>query len=211
MNDINVTKIPIHLNQWNKINQIMVFYKTIALTSILVVVMLIGYLFYNLSKPPIVIDCSNNLKRSMIVISDIPKITKNDIEELVKSYILQRYEWNSFIPAQILEKIKPLVTSGLLEKIEIDLKKSSNTNNKDNVSADANNNSSMKNVKQKILINNISIGEQKITVKFDRIVTIENLKLVSSLELAIEVIKGEITINNPFGIYINRIVEYEKN
>ncbi|MBF0363672.1 MAG: hypothetical protein HQK49_21820 [Oligoflexia bacterium] len=212
--------LPLHLNQWVVMNRILVFYKMTTLLMGIIATLSLGYVFYLSAQPPIVI--SNTQSGHHFVDAEItnPKITKSDLEEATKNFIHLRYVWMDLKPEEILNKLQPFITSGFLKKVEKNLqevsvisKKSKTDANASNIGSDSNgtNSNSSKVIKQRVLINKIEITEKTISAEFDRIIDVEGVKVVSTLSIDLEITTGEITYKNPLGLYINGVIEYEKD
>ncbi|MBF0299776.1 MAG: hypothetical protein HQK51_13710 [Oligoflexia bacterium] len=219
---------PLHLNQWVVINRILVFYKLIALITGIISILLTIHVLYLSAQPPIVIESGKS--GNHIVKADVtnPTITKIDLEEVTKNFIHLRYEWLEINPEHILVSLKPWVTTGLLKKIEKDLDElrlrnkkehdgdgseknnGSNSSNSSNNSGDSKDGGS-KTIKQRVLVNSIDVTEKSVKAEFDRIINIEGMKVVSTLQIEIEIIQGEITYKNPLSLYVNGVTEYDKD
>ncbi|MBF0362736.1 MAG: hypothetical protein HQK49_17085 [Oligoflexia bacterium] len=212
---------PIHLDQWVKINRFLVFYKFMAIFSMLIALLLIGNLIFTSLKPPLVIEnlSSGSGHKIWNAKYESLAITKDDINDLIRNFILARYEWSEFNIDKIADGIRPFVSEGLFKQIKKDLQnqqfKEINAPNEyggnNEASGNEKNRKLPKSINERVLISKIDIGDKSIIADFDRVIGIEGVKIVSSTQIALEIIEGEVTYKNPLGIYINGVTEHEKN
>lgn len=138
-------------------------------------------------------------------------ITDKEIKKAVEKFIKSRYEWDTFNLPEMMGNLSPLITSGLKEKIQSEL-----TSQKDSYGS----------ISQYVGKMKMSVDENgNVIGVFDRIIRItgkikDNLKLpslpekiplLSEGQVMVKVVKGAITTENPLGIYINSLVNYETN
>jgi hypothetical protein len=138
-------------------------------------------------------------------------VTDKEIKKAVEKFIRFRYEWDIFNISEMMGNLSPFITSGLKEKIQTEI-----TSQKDSYGS----------ISQ-------YVGKIKMTVDengnvigvFDRIIRItgkikdnvklpslpEKIPLLSEGQIMVKVVKGAITAENPLGIYINSIINYETN
>ncbi|MBF0300317.1 MAG: hypothetical protein HQK51_16475 [Oligoflexia bacterium] len=219
---------PIHLDQWVRINRFLVFYKFMAVISMLVTLLLFGHLIFTSMRPPIVIENQNDVHKFWSAKYENITMTKVDIENLVKNFILTRYQWNEFDIDKIVGGLKPWVNEGLLKQIRKDLQnqkvRDDSANTADGIDNNGNGNGNgnsgnrnaknkdlAKSIKQRILIERVDVGDQAVIVDFDRVIEIGGIKVLASTQIAVEISEGEVTYRNPLGLYINGVIEHEKN
>ena len=138
-------------------------------------------------------------------------ITDKEIKKAVEKFIKSRYEWETFNLPVMMSNLSPLITSGLKEKIQSEL-----TSQKD----------SYESISQYVGKVKMNVDENgNVIGTFDRILRItgkikdnvklpslpEKIPLLSEGQVMVKVVKGAITIENPLGIYINSLVNYETN
>ena len=138
-------------------------------------------------------------------------VTEKEIKKVAEDFIKRRFEWDEYSQVEIMANLTPLLTYGLKEKIADELKKQKD---------------SFKSISQ-------YVGKVQITVDadgnvvgvFDKILRITgNLKndstnlealqkipLLSESQILMKVVRGSVTLENPLGIYINSVVNYEQN
>ena len=176
---------------------------SLALANILFGVMLIGTIFSN----PLVILESDGEKLSFKSNRKEVTITEKEIKKLVENFIRRRFEWDKFSIESMMANLTPIVSSGLKSKIAEELAKEEK----------ASKYSAFSQYVGKI---NITIDEQNnIVGTFDKILRIhsklsgdlvlEKIPLLSEAQVMVKVITGMVTEENPLGLYINAVVNYE--
>ncbi|MFP5386025.1 MAG: hypothetical protein ACLGHN_08110 [Bacteriovoracia bacterium] len=172
---------------------------------------LLVILTYLLQSNPIVILEKDEEKLSFQGEKREIVVTDKEIKKAVEKFIKYRYEWETFSLPEMMGNLSPIITSGLKDKILSEVK-----SQKDSYSA----------ISQ-------YVGKIKMTVDesgnvigvFDRIIRItgkvkdnvklpslpEKIPLLSEGQVMVKVVKGAITAENPLGIYINSIINYETN
>jgi hypothetical protein len=176
---------------------------SLSLANIIFGVTLIGMIFSN----PLVILESDGEKLSFKSSRKEVTITENEIKKLVEKFIRKRYEWDKFSIDAMMANLSPIMSSGLKSKIADDLTKEEK----------ASKYSAFSQYVGKI---NITIDEQSnIVGTFDKILRIHNklsgdlgiekIPLLSEAQVMVKVITGMVTDENPLGLYINAVVNYE--
>lgn len=66
-----------------------------------------------------------------------------------------------------------------------------------------------RNMEQKIIVNQVSVGEEKLTVNADRIIKVGEVKTILSFPLNIKIASVDRTDNNPYGLKIAEITRIE--
>ena len=187
------------------------FLQKVSLGLVISNITLLVLLGVSLQSSPIVILEKDEEKLSYHGEKREIVITDKEIKKAVEKFIKSRYEWDTFNLPEMMGNLSPLITSGLKEKIQSELST------------------------QKDSYGSISqyVGKVKMTVDengnvigvFDRIIRItgklkENMKMPSLPEkitllaegkVMVKVVKGAMTAENPLGIYINSLVNYETN
>jgi hypothetical protein len=165
----------------------------------------------SLQRNPIVILEKDAEKLSFIGDQKEVVITDKEIKKSVEKYIRLRYEWEKFDSNETIDKLAPIITSGLKDKVlnEITAQKES-----------------YKAISQYVGSIKVSVDENgNIVGIFDRILRItgklkdglnlpglnEKIPLLSEAQIMVKVVKGTMTQENPLGIYINSVINYETN
>ncbi len=176
---------------------------SLSLANIIFGVTLIGMIFSN----PLVILESDGEKLSFKSNRKEVTITEKEIKKLVENFIRRRFEWDKFSIESMMANLTPIVSSGLKTKIAEELAKEEK----------ASKYSAFSQYVGKI---NITIDEQNnIVGTFDKILRIhsklsgdlgiEKIPLLSEAQVMVKVITGMVTEENPLGLYINAVVNYE--
>lgn len=137
-------------------------------------------------------------------------ITEEEIKKLVENFVRRRYEWENFSIKQVMASLSPLLSEGLKSKIADELEKEEKTSRYQDFS-------------QYVGKISISIDEShNIVGTFDKILRIhskitttggdlpiEKIPLLSESQVMVKVVKGAVTHENPLGLYINGVINYE--
>jgi hypothetical protein len=129
---------------------------------------------------------------------DVP-IEHEEVVEIIKRFIEKRYQWKKLNLDEVLHHIQPITTSGLLEKI------------KDDLLLFIKNDLSKKKFEQAVANIDVKISDNAVIASFDRVIRVDGLPLVAPLQLSLELIRGNRTRFNPIGLYINGIIEHQRN
>lgn len=186
-------------------------FKKIAVGSLLSVIILGFIVVYLLTVPAIVINENSGRVQSYAGERREIVITEAELKKIAHDFIKRRYEWDQYTPSEIITNIAPIVTSGLKEKLTVDIKKQSE---------------SFRAVSQYVGKVQMNIDpEGNIVGAFDKILritgnlkndssdqdSIQKIPLLSEAQVLIKVVRGSVTPENPLGLYINSVVTYENN
>ena len=186
-------------SQWITLNRVLMFYRYMSAVFIFLALGAWIMMAWSLLRDPFVVVL--NHKERIWVESekkDIP-IEREEIVEIIKRFIEKRYQWKKLNLEDVLHHIQPITTSGLLDKI------------KDDLVLFIKNDLSKKNFQQAVANIEVKVTESSITASFDRVIRIDGLPLVAPLGLSLELIRGSRTRFNPIGLYINGIIEHQRN
>ena len=186
-------------SQWISLNRVLMFYRYMSAVFILLALGAWVMMAWSLLRDPFVVVL--NHKERIWVESekkDVP-IEREEIVEIIKRFIERRYQWKKLNLDDILHHIQPITTSGLLEKM------------KDDLVLFIKNDLSKKNFQQAVANIEVQVSEKSVTATFDRIIRVDGLPLVAPLQLSLELIRGSRTRFNPIGLYINGIIEHQRN
>lgn len=187
------------------------FFKKLAMGSIASNAILGFVVGYMVLAPTIVIFESEKQVLSFSGERKEIVVTEKEIKKVAEDFIKRRFEWDEYSQGEIMANLDPLLTSGLKEKMAEELKKQHD---------------SFKSVSQYVGKVQITVdAEGNVVGVFDKILRITgNLKndstnlealqkipLLSESQILIKVVQGSVTLENPLGIYINSVVNYEQN
>lgn len=195
-----IDKLPVGAHaQWISLNRLMSFYRGIGVFFLFISIITWVMMGVTLLKDPIVVVLSQKDKIWVHGESKNVPIEKEDVIEMVKRFIESRYQWKKINLSEMLQNIHPLSTPGLFSKIEQDVanfvKKEMKT----------------KNFSQSVSQIEVFLDKNNIIARFDRIIRVNDLPLVAPLELSLQIISGSRTRLNPIGLYINGIIEHQRN
>lgn len=124
-------------------------------------------------------------------------ITEKDVEKFVREFLEQLFNWNQLAPEVIIRQVSPLVTSGLLERIRLELSQKVEKDFKG------------KTLSQEIVGVNVKVTPKEVIASFDKVLKINGVSIVIPSQMAFNIIRGGSTRWNPMGLYVNGIVEHE--
>jgi hypothetical protein len=186
-------------SQWISLNRVLMFYRYMSALFIFLALGAWSMMAWSLLRDPFVVVM--NQKERIWVESekkDVP-IEREEIVEIIKRFIEKRYQWKKLNLEDVLHHIQPITTSGLLDKV------------KDDLVLFIKNDLSKKNFQQAVANIEVKVSKSSITASFDRVIRVDGLPLVAPLQLSLELIRGSRTRFNPVGLYINGIIEHQRN
>lgn len=186
-------------SQWITLNRVLMFYRYMSAVFIFLALGAWVMMAWSLLRDPFVVVL--NHKERIWVESekkDVP-IEREEIVEIIKRFIEKRYQWKKLNLDDVLHHIQPITTSGLLDKI------------KDDLSLFIKNDLSKKKFEQAVANIDVKISDNAVIASFDRVIRVDGLPLVAPLQLSLELIRGSRTRFNPIGLYINGIIEHQRN
>lgn len=124
-------------------------------------------------------------------------ITEKDVEKFVREFLEQLFNWNQLAPEVIIRQVSPLVTSGLLERIRLELSQKVEKDFKG------------KALSQEIVGVNVKVTPKEVIASFDKVLKINGVSIVIPSQMSFNIIRGGSTRWNPLGLYVNGIVEHE--
>ncbi len=186
------------------------FYEKIILYSVIANILFAVSVMVVVFSDPLVIMERDAEKLSFIGERKEVTITENEIKKLVENFIRRRYEWEKFSLEEVMANLSPILSSGLKSKIAEELVKEEKT-------------SKYQAFSQYVGKVSITIDEaHNIVGSFDKILRIhskittasgdlplEKIPLLSEAQVMVKVVKGTITEENPLGLYINGVINYE--
>lgn len=186
-------------SQWISLNRVLMFYRYMSAVFIFLALGAWVMMAWSLLRDPFVVVL--NHKERIWVESekkDVP-IEREEIVEIIKRFIEKRYQWKKLNLDELIHHIQPITTSGLLEKI------------KDDVASFIKTDLSKKKFEQAVTNIEVKISDSSIIASFDRVIRVDGLPLVAPLQLSLELIRGSRTRFNPIGLYINGLIEHQRN
>ena len=186
-------------SQWITLNRVLMFYRYMSAVFVFLALGAWAMMAWSLLRDPFVVVL--NHKERIWVESekkDVP-IEREEVVEIIKRFIEKRYQWKKLILDEVLHHIQPITTSGLLDKI------------KDDLLLFIKNDLSKKKFEQAVANIDVKISDSAVIASFDRVIRVDGLPLVAPLQLSLELIRGSRTRFNPIGLYINGIIEHQRN
>lgn len=186
------------IKQWIALNGMLKTAKIVAVTQAVVILLLTMVSLNLYFKDPLVVLTDGNT-RSFVTAKRKPQdLSPQDIERYVKDFISLKYEWNDFEPMMILERIRPYVKEGFYDKLLSTLKKDKSKAIKG------------KSIRQTIADVKVKVEKDAVFASFFKILIIEGIPLPIKTEIAFQLAKGATSAINPFGIYVNGVVEHNE-
>jgi len=186
------------------------FYEKIIFALVLANILFAVVVVSSVFSDPLIILEKDAEKLSFQSIRKEVSISEKEIKKLVENFIRRRYEWDKFSIDSMMANLAPIISSGLKSKIADDLMKEEK----------ASKYSAFSQYVGKI---NITIDEgNNIVGTFDKIlrihnklpsesgeIPIEKIPLLSEAQVMVKVVKGSVSEENPLGLYINAVINYE--
>jgi hypothetical protein len=123
-------------------------------------------------------------------------ITEKDVENFVRDFLGQMFNWNSLTPDVILKQVAPFVTAGLADKIKQELIQRTEKDFKG------------KALSEGITNIQVQVTEKDVLASFDKVLRIDGTPLVVPTQIEFNIIRGSSTRWNPIGLYVNGLVEH---
>lgn len=157
--------------------------------------------FYQSTADPVVVleKCGNRIvqegKREAL------QVTDSDVVDFIEQWVRLRYTWTSAAPDKVLRAIEPISTKGLQSKLADTLAK-----------RQAKQTPGQKEQKIEEIATNVrvTLTEKEALAAFDRIVRINGIPIVIPSEVSLQITEGRRTHWNPFGLYVNGVLEHEE-
>lgn len=139
-------------------------------------------------------NCFVEAKRSSV------EVTDGDIVTFVRTWIVNRYEWEKLDEEQLVRSLSPMTSEGLISKIREQFRNGPEKEFKDKAV--------IQYVSKDIRVN---LSKNTVVASFDRIVRVNGIPLVDPAEMEFSLVRGTKTKQNPHGIYVNGITEHKSN
>ena len=125
------------------------------------------------------------------------RLEKPEVEAFTKRFLASLYVWSEFSGEKIARAIAPFSEEGLAPKViggqgQKYLKELGN-----------------KRLSQSLAFVEVSVLDDRVVCRFDRVLKIEGIPLVIPTEVTLSLTQGEPTRLNPMGIYVGGIKESE--
>ncbi len=162
-----------------------------------VIAILIAVIVAMSFQSPLVIVTDGHEKHYRQAERKSDSITEKDVERFVQKFLEQLFNWDQLAPEVILRQVSPLVTSGLLERIRLELSQKVEKDFKG------------KTLSQEIVGVNVKVTPKEVIASFDKVLKINGASIVIPAQMAFNIIRGGSTRWNPMGLYVNGIIERE--
>jgi hypothetical protein len=184
------------------------FYEKVIFFTCFANIIFGAIVFDSIYQEPLVIMEKDGEKLSYRSSAKEIVITEEEIKKLVENFIKRRFEWEKFSIDIVMENLSPILSSGLKIKLEEELVKEEKNNKNQSFS-------------QYVGKVNIAIdADNNIIGKFDKILRIhtnaagdsdlpDKIPLLAEAQVMVKVVKGLVTYENPLGLYINSVINYE--
>lgn len=185
------------VDQWLALNQVLHLHRTINFVTGGVVAVLIAVIVAMSFHSPLVILMDGDKKHYRQTERKSDSITEKDVEKFVREFLEQLFTWDQLVPEVILRQVSPLVTSGLLERIRLELSRKVEKDFKG------------KTLSQEIVSVTVNVTPKEVIASFDKVLKINGVSIVIPSQMAFNIIRGGSTRWNPMGLYVNGIIEHE--
>jgi hypothetical protein len=148
-------------------------------------------------RSPLVIVMSGQEKHYLQSERKSDSITEKDVENFVRDFLEQMFNWNSLVPDAISKQVAPFVTAGLADKIKQELIQRTEKDFKG------------KTLSEGITNIQVQVTEKDVLASFDKVLRIDGTPLVVPTQMEFNIIRGSATRWNPIGLYVNGLVEHD--
>lgn len=188
------------VSQWMFVNNIQhVLKATISILTAYCFVITILCFALNNKTPIVAKDVNGEIHYLSGERKEVP-IQKGNIERFINAYIKLRYEWDGELNAEkVSRNISPYVTDGFRKKTLSTLKHLKNKEFKG------------KKLDQGHTKARIQVSDSSTVAHFDRVFRINGVPLPVPTQISFELVRGEVTVWNRLGLYINSVTIHEGN
>ena len=183
------------IDQWMGLNQILNLHKKINVGLMGLCTLLIVIMISQMFKNPIVAIINEDERVFLKAKREALNVGEKEIKKIIKKFVKKRYDWNKLDPDLITERLLPLMTKGLRLRMKLVLEKLKNEDLQ------------KKEVSQKITDVTVTITKKAVLAHFDKVLRVEGIPLVVPTGVSFQVVRGPQTQWNPYGVYINGIIE----
>lgn len=183
---------------WVSLNKALSFQKLLNLIQAGMNGLLLFILICFIFQPPLVVQSTDGYNEFFYPQRKNVTIKENDLEKIALKFIQARYSWDVFNISSILKGLTPFVTDNLKDKIEKDLLKLEKQLPKD------------KKISQSIANVQTDVSMDKIIVSFDQIIKVDEIPLLTHVDIEFLMIKDSPNSINPLGIFVNNLTQYEE-
>jgi hypothetical protein len=127
-------------------------------------------------------------------------VQKGNIRRLIDTYIKLRYEWDGKLNIEkVTRNISPFVTEGFRRKTKAMLKHLKDKEFKG------------KKLDQGHTKARVQVTDKKTIAQFDRVLRINDIPVPIPTQISFEIVRGEVSVWNLLGLYINGVTIHEGN
>lgn len=146
-------------------------------------------------RNPIVVVRSTDVQEFYPTVRKRAPLEKVDVETFTKRFLSSLYVWDNFNGESLAREIAPFTDAKLVQKI-IDAQTQKYVKELKG-----------KRVEQAVTFVRVSVLDDRVTCRFDRVLKIEGIPLVIPTDVTFSMVQGDPTRLNPMGIYISGITE----
>lgn len=173
--------------------------KILCTGQIVVIVLLVSLCFFMRDDTPIVVTKNGQNSLYSFGEREVIQITKNNIKDFIQKYIFLRYEWGGELNVkEVVKRLEPLTTDGFKRKTAILL---DGLRTKDFKG---------KSLDQGHTLPRVVVNDKSTTASFDRVLRINGVSLVIPTQISFSLVKGEKTVWNELGLYVNGTTIHEQ-
>ncbi len=187
-----------YVEKWGTLQKSLQFYRQVITACGGVIATLLVALMFSNSGTPLVVEKKDSVFIPLSVQSEGVVPTEESVGELVTEFIKLRYEWENFNPEQIIKSLEPLTTEGLRSKLLQEFGKKSHQNKEGST------------IEQVVARVRPDVSEKAVLATFDRILRVNGVPIAVPTEISLSLVEGPKTAVNPIGLYVNGVVEHER-
>jgi len=191
---MNKNTIP---NIWTAQEKVLHVYKLLALgLGILSLLTMVGIVVLQFQNPIVVVTKPHAVEFYPTTRKRAP-LEKSEVELFTKQFLAGLYVWDEFSAGKITRAIAPFADGELSTKVA--------TGQSQKYLKEL----AGKHLSQSLAFVKVSVLDDRVVCRFDRVLKIEGIPLVIPTEVTLSMIEGEPSEFNPMGIFVGGIEESE--
>jgi len=186
------------MDQWAILNKQLSVFKVIAIGYSIIAIILLGLLFFEAIDTPIIAFEKEGdriyLKGQRVQL----ETTDRDIDSFAKSWAKLRYTWGDFKPNEIISRIRPFTTEGLIRKLRKVFERSDKAKKE----------WKGKKVSKYVGQIEVTLTDKEVQVLFDKVIRINEIPIIVPTAISLVLVQGTRTEVNPHGLFINGVIHH---
>ncbi|MCI5072647.1 hypothetical protein MRY82_06895 [bacterium] len=180
--------------QWTSVVKSLELFKYLSLVVIVALLISSASIFYLVNKPFLAYDRKDQSVKELAALQMQP----GDLKDFIQKFVKQRYTWAEFDPQKLVYNLRPMITKRFSKDLVAYLGKDKAKNKQGET------------IEQYVTRIKPIVTDTAAFAVFDRILRINDIPIIVPVQLRLNIIQGRKTRFNPFGFYVDKIMEFEK-